>query len=45
MNLDQKYTVFGEVTEGLDVVEKIATQKVYDLEKPLQKIPLKISVK
>jgi len=44
MNLDQKYTVFGEVVEGLDVVDKIANQKVYDLEKPLQKIPMKVSV-
>jgi cyclophilin family peptidyl-prolyl cis-trans isomerase len=45
MNLDQEYTVFGEVVEGLDVVDKIAGQKVYDLEKPLQKIPMKVSVK
>ena len=44
MELDQKYTVFGEVTEGLDVVDKIASEKVYDVEKPLKKIPLKISV-
>ena len=44
MELDQKYTVFGEVVEGLDVVDKIASEKVYDLEKPLQKIPMNVSV-
>jgi cyclophilin family peptidyl-prolyl cis-trans isomerase len=44
MSLDQKYTVFGEVTEGLDVVDKIAGVKVFDSDKPLEKIPIKISV-
>ena len=42
MSLDQKYTVFGEVTEGLDVVDKIASTKVYG-EKPTKKIAFKIS--
>src|SRR5688572_9730489 len=44
MELDQKYTVFGEVTEGLEVVDKIASEKVYEVDKPLKKIPFKISV-
>lgn len=44
MDLDQQYTVFGEVIEGLDVVEKIAVVKVFNEETPLQKIPFKISV-
>jgi cyclophilin family peptidyl-prolyl cis-trans isomerase len=44
MSLDGRYTVFGEVTEGLDVVDKIATSKVYNEDKPLQKIPLEITV-
>ena len=44
MELDQLYTVFGEVTEGLDVVDAIAKEKVYDLDKPLKRIPLKISL-
>ena len=43
MSLDQKYTVFGEVVEGLDVVDKLANVKVYG-EKPLQKVPFKISM-
>lgn len=41
MSLDGKYTVFGEVTEGFDVIDKIASAKVY-VEKPYQKIPFKI---
>jgi len=44
MSLDQKYTVFGEITEGLEVIDKIATVKVYS-EKPYKKIPFKISIK
>jgi cyclophilin family peptidyl-prolyl cis-trans isomerase len=44
MSLDQQYTVFGEVMEGLDVVDKIASVKVYNEDKPLKKIPFKISV-
>lgn len=44
MSLDKQYTVFGEVTEGLDVVDKIASVKVYNKDKPIKKIPMKISV-
>jgi cyclophilin family peptidyl-prolyl cis-trans isomerase len=44
MELDQKYTVFGEVLAGNDVVDKIAKVKVYDVDKPLKKIPFKISL-
>jgi cyclophilin family peptidyl-prolyl cis-trans isomerase len=44
MELDQKYTVFGEVTEGLDVVDKIASEKVFEVDKPLREIPFKISL-
>ena len=44
VTLDQRYTVFGEVTEGLDVVEKIAREPVFDIDRPLRKIPLEISV-
>ena len=44
MSLDQQYTTFGEVVEGLDVIEKIAAEKVYNEDKPLRKIPMKISV-
>jgi len=44
MSLDQKYTVFGEITEGLDVIDKIATVKVY-VERPYKKVTFKISIK
>lgn len=44
MSLDQQYTVFGEVTEGLEVIDKIAGVKVFEQDKPLKKIPLKIRV-
>jgi peptidyl-prolyl cis-trans isomerase B (cyclophilin B) len=44
MSLDQQYTTFGEVIEGLDVVDKIAAVKVFNEDKPLKKIPLRISL-
>jgi cyclophilin family peptidyl-prolyl cis-trans isomerase len=44
MSLDGRYTVFGEVTEGLEVVDKIATLKVFNVDNPLQKIPMEITV-
>lgn len=43
LNLDQKYTVFGEVTEGLEVVDAIASQKAYN-ERPNKKIPMQIRI-
>ena len=45
MSLDQQYTVFGEVTEGLDVIDKIASVKVYNEDKPRKKIPFRIRLK
>lgn len=44
MSLDQQYTVFGEVVEGLDVVDKIAAVKVYSEDKPMKSIPAKITL-
>lgn len=44
MSLDQQYTVFGEVVEGLDVVDKIAAVKVYSEDKPMKPIPAKITL-
>jgi cyclophilin family peptidyl-prolyl cis-trans isomerase len=41
-SLDGKYTVFGEVIEGFDVIEKIAMEKVHQEDKPVNKIPFKI---
>jgi len=44
MTLDEKYTVFGEVTDGFDVIDKIASVKVYSSEKPYKKIPFEIRI-
>lgn len=44
MELDQKYTVFGEVIEGFEVIDLIAKEKVFNEDKPLREIALKISV-
>jgi cyclophilin family peptidyl-prolyl cis-trans isomerase len=42
MSLDQQYTVFGEVIEGLEVIDKIASVKTFEGDKPMKKIPLTI---
>lgn len=44
MSLDQQYTTFGEVVEGLEIIEKIAAVKVFNGDKPLRKVPFKISI-
>ena len=41
MSLDQQYTTFGEVVDGFEVIEKIASAKVHNEDKPLRKIPVK----
>ena len=42
ISLDGNYTVFGEVVEGFEVIDKIAAEKVHQGEKPLKKIPFVI---
>lgn len=43
--LDGKYTVFGEVTQGLDVIEKIANQPTRsNNDKPIEKIRFSVSI-
>ena len=44
MSLDMQYTVFGEVVEGIDVIDKIASVKVYSSERPYKKIPFEIKL-
>lgn len=43
-HLDNQYTVFGEVLEGLDVVEKIATVKTQQADRPVEAVPMKVKV-
>jgi peptidyl-prolyl cis-trans isomerase B (cyclophilin B) len=43
--LDGGYTVFGQVTDGMDIVDKIASTSVDRNDKPLSKISInKITV-
>jgi cyclophilin family peptidyl-prolyl cis-trans isomerase len=39
-SLDGKYTAFGRVVAGLDVVDKIGTTPVFDNEKPKERVDL-----
>jgi cyclophilin family peptidyl-prolyl cis-trans isomerase len=43
-HLDGAYTVFGEVVDGMDVVDKIAAVKTDSNDRPLFDIPMKIKV-
>jgi hypothetical protein len=43
-HLDGTYTVFGEVTEGLEVIDKIAAVKTDSRDRPLEDIRMRISV-
>lgn len=43
-NLDGDYTIFGEVVEGLDVIDKIAALKVNAFNRPDQDVVMKVTV-
>ncbi|WP_160712462.1 peptidylprolyl isomerase [Chitinophaga solisilvae] len=43
-HLDQRYTVFGQVIKGLEVIDKIAAMKTDSRDRPLQDVPMKIRV-
>ncbi len=42
--LDNEYTVFGEVEEGLDVIDAIATLETNDAARPLKNVTMSIMV-
>jgi len=43
-HLDQGYTVFGEVVEGLDVVDKIAAVQTAQGDRPVQDVRMKMTM-
>lgn len=43
-HLDDAYTVFGRVIEGLDVIDKIAATETGMADKPVDDIPMKVSL-
>ena len=43
-HLDMQYTVFGEVIEGLDVVDKIAAVETRQADVPVDPIPMKMTL-
>jgi len=42
--LDGNYTVFGEVLEGMDVVDKIVSQPRDERDNPIERIELTVTV-
>ena len=42
--LDQDYTVFGEIIEGLDVLEKIAAVQTGRADRPVEDVEMKITL-
>jgi len=43
-HLDGAYTVFGEVVEGLDVIDRIAAQPVDRMSRPQEDIPMTMTI-
>jgi cyclophilin family peptidyl-prolyl cis-trans isomerase len=43
--LDGEYTVFGEITEGLDVIDKIASVQKDKSDRPLNDVKMTITIK
>lgn len=43
-HLDMQYTVFGEVVEGLDVIDKIAAVQTHQADRPVEDIIMTVKV-
>ena len=42
--LDGAYTIFGEVVEGIDVVDKIVSQPKDQRDNPIERVEMKVKV-
>lgn len=42
--LDNEYTVFGEVVEGMDVIDKIAGARIGNADRPVEDVTMKVKV-
>jgi len=42
--LDMEYTVFGEVVEGLDIIDKLAAVQTDPNARPLKDVPMKVRI-
>ena len=42
--MDASYTVFGEVVEGLDIIDKIAATPIGANDRPLQNVVMKMKI-
>ena len=43
-HLDGKYTIFGEVVSGMEIVDAIAREKTDENDRPLTDIPMKVKI-
>ena len=43
-HLDGAYTVFGQVVEGMEIIDKIAALKVDSLDNPIEPVYLSVSI-
>lgn len=43
-SLDRQYSAFGRVTEGMDVVDKIVSQPRDSMDKPLERVEMKVRI-
>ena len=43
-HLDRQYTVFGEVVDGMDVVDKIVAQPKDERDNPIDRIEMEVEI-